>query len=33
VEHPLGCYEESRFGSREEMRQHVMSEFDPPPYA
>jgi 2,4-dienoyl-CoA reductase (NADPH2) len=33
VEHPLGCYEESRFGSREEMLQQVMSVFDPPPFA
>ena len=33
VEHPLGCYEESRFASREEMRAQVMSVFSPPPFA
>jgi len=32
VEHPLGCYEESRFASREEMLQQVMSVFHPPAY-
>jgi 2,4-dienoyl-CoA reductase-like NADH-dependent reductase (Old Yellow Enzyme family) len=29
---PLGCYEESRFGSREEMVRQIMSVFDPPPF-
>jgi len=33
VEHPLGCYEESRFSSREEMLQQVMSVFHPPAFA
>ena len=32
VEHPLGCYEESRFDSREEMLAQIMSVFDPQPY-
>jgi 2,4-dienoyl-CoA reductase-like NADH-dependent reductase (Old Yellow Enzyme family) len=29
VEHPIGCYEESRFNSREEMIEQVMSVFQP----
>jgi 2,4-dienoyl-CoA reductase (NADPH2) len=29
VEHPIGCYEESRFASREEMLAQVMSVFSP----
>jgi 2,4-dienoyl-CoA reductase (NADPH2) len=33
VEHPLGCYEESRFASREEMLAQVMSVFEPAPFA
>jgi 2,4-dienoyl-CoA reductase-like NADH-dependent reductase (Old Yellow Enzyme family) len=34
VEHPLGCYEESRFpGGREEMLAQVMSVFSPAPFA
>ena len=33
VEHPLGCYEESRFASREDMLAQVMSVFSPPPFA
>jgi 2,4-dienoyl-CoA reductase-like NADH-dependent reductase (Old Yellow Enzyme family) len=33
VEHPLGCYEESRFESREEMLRQIMSVFSPPPFA
>ncbi len=33
VEHPLGCYEESRFASRDEMLAQVMSVFAPPPFA
>jgi 2,4-dienoyl-CoA reductase (NADPH2) len=32
VEHPLGCYEESRFASREEMLEQVMSVFHPPAF-
>lgn len=32
LQNPLGCYEESRFASREEMIQQVMSVFDPPPF-
>jgi 2,4-dienoyl-CoA reductase (NADPH2) len=30
LKNPLGCYEENRFGSREEMLQEIMSVFDPP---
>ena len=33
IENPLGCYEESRFGSREEMVREIFSVFDPPPFA
>ena len=33
VENPLGCYEESRFASREEMVRQIMSVFEPPPFA
>jgi 2,4-dienoyl-CoA reductase (NADPH2) len=33
VENPLGCYEESRFPSREAMVKQIMSVFDPPPFA
>lgn len=33
VEHPIGCYEESRFGSRDEMIAEVMSVFTPAPFA
>jgi 2,4-dienoyl-CoA reductase (NADPH2) len=33
VENPLGCYEESRFPSREAMIAQIMSVFDPPPFA
>jgi 2,4-dienoyl-CoA reductase (NADPH2) len=33
LENPLGCYEESRFASREEMLREIMSVFDPPPFA
>ena len=32
VEHPLGCYEESRFANRDEMMAQVMSVFSPPPF-
>jgi len=31
-ENPLGCYEESRFGSRDEMVHEIMTVFDPPPF-
>ena len=33
VEHPLGCYEESRFSSREEMLAQIMSVFQPSAFA
>jgi 2,4-dienoyl-CoA reductase (NADPH2) len=33
VEHPLGCYEEKRFDSREEMLAQIMSVFTPAPFA
>jgi len=33
VEHPLGCYEESRFASRDEMLAQIMSVFSPAPFA
>jgi len=32
LENPLGCYEETRFGSREEMIRELMSVFDPAPF-
>ncbi len=32
LENPLGCYEETRFSSREEMIRQVMSVFDPAPF-
>jgi 2,4-dienoyl-CoA reductase (NADPH2) len=32
VEHPIGCYEESRFASRDEMLAQVMSVFHPPAF-
>jgi 2,4-dienoyl-CoA reductase-like NADH-dependent reductase (Old Yellow Enzyme family) len=32
VENPLGCYDESRFPSREAMVAQIMSVFDPPPF-
>jgi hypothetical protein len=32
VKNPLGCYEESRFDSREEMVRQIMSVFQPQPY-
>jgi 2,4-dienoyl-CoA reductase-like NADH-dependent reductase (Old Yellow Enzyme family) len=32
VEHPVGCYEESRFLSAEDMLHEVMSVFQPPPF-
>ena len=33
VEHPLGCYEESRFANRDEMMAQVMSVFSPAPFS
>jgi 2,4-dienoyl-CoA reductase (NADPH2) len=33
VENPLGCYEETRFPSRDAMIADIMSVFDPPPFA
>jgi 2,4-dienoyl-CoA reductase (NADPH2) len=33
VENPLGCYDETRFESRDEMIREIMSVFDPPPFA
>jgi 2,4-dienoyl-CoA reductase (NADPH2) len=33
LENPLGCYEESRFASREEMLREIMSVFEPAPFA
>jgi len=32
VENPLGCYDQSRFPSREAMVAQIMSVFDPPPF-
>ncbi len=32
LENPLGCYEESRFMSREEMVREILSVFEPPPF-
>ena len=32
VENPLGCYDETRFPSREAMIQEIMSVYDPPPF-
>jgi 2,4-dienoyl-CoA reductase (NADPH2) len=32
VENPLGCYDQTRFASREEMVAAIMSVFDPPPF-
>jgi len=33
LQNPLGCYEESRFESRQQMIDRIMSVFDPPPFA
>ncbi len=33
LKNPIGCYEERRFASRDEMIAQIMSVFDPPPYA
>jgi 2,4-dienoyl-CoA reductase (NADPH2) len=32
LEHPLGCYDERRYASREEMLEEVYAVFDPPPF-
>jgi 2,4-dienoyl-CoA reductase (NADPH2) len=32
IENPLGCYDETRFPSREAMVAQVLSVFDPPPF-
>jgi 2,4-dienoyl-CoA reductase-like NADH-dependent reductase (Old Yellow Enzyme family) len=32
LENPLGCYDESRFATREEMVDEILSVFDPPPF-
>lgn len=33
VENPIGCYEEARYSSREEMVRQIMSVFHPPPFS
>lgn len=33
LQNPLGCYEESRFSSREEMLRQIMTVFDPAPFS
>jgi 2,4-dienoyl-CoA reductase-like NADH-dependent reductase (Old Yellow Enzyme family) len=33
LEHPLGCYDESRYDSREEMLREIYAVFEPPPFA
>jgi 2,4-dienoyl-CoA reductase-like NADH-dependent reductase (Old Yellow Enzyme family) len=33
LEHPLGCYDERRYDSREEMLGEIYAVFDPPPFA
>ena len=33
LENPLGCYDERRFDSREQMLAEILSVYDPPPYA
>jgi 2,4-dienoyl-CoA reductase (NADPH2) len=32
VENPVGCYDETRFGSREEMVRQILAVFDPPSF-
>ena len=32
VENPLGCYDETRYPSREAMVAQIMSVYDPPPF-
>jgi 2,4-dienoyl-CoA reductase (NADPH2) len=33
VENPLGCYDQSRYESREQMVREILSVFDPPPFS
>jgi 2,4-dienoyl-CoA reductase-like NADH-dependent reductase (Old Yellow Enzyme family) len=33
LENPLGCYDESRYASREEMLREIYSVFEPPPFS
>lgn len=33
IENPLGCYDETRFGSREEMISQILSVYQPAPFA
>jgi 2,4-dienoyl-CoA reductase-like NADH-dependent reductase (Old Yellow Enzyme family) len=33
LENPLGCYDQSRFGSREEMVEEILSVYEPPQFA
>lgn len=33
VENPLGCYDQTRYASREEMVREIMSVFQPPPFS
>jgi hypothetical protein len=33
IQNPLGCYEESRYASREEMLRDIFSVFTPAPFA
>jgi 2,4-dienoyl-CoA reductase (NADPH2) len=33
LENPLGCYEESRYDTRDEMVREILSVYDPPPFA
>jgi 2,4-dienoyl-CoA reductase (NADPH2) len=32
LENPLGCYDESRFASHEEMVEEILSVYDPPAF-
>jgi 2,4-dienoyl-CoA reductase (NADPH2) len=32
LENPLGCYDESRFDSREQMVAEILSVYEPPPF-
>jgi 2,4-dienoyl-CoA reductase (NADPH2) len=32
VENPLGCYDETRFDSRDDMVKQIMSVFEPQPF-
>jgi 2,4-dienoyl-CoA reductase (NADPH2) len=33
LENPLGCYDESRYASREEMLREIYAVFEPPPFS